>query len=259
MNKYYEQDRQILNSILKDYKLTKTKLAQRLDVSYSHINMILGGYRGLGKRTLASVKEKYPEYFDTTILVPDELSQDEFKAVREKLRMSQSEFALALGSSQALIAKIEKKERKVSKSIIRALKELLSSGEDKCTLSILYAPHEALNGLYLNNNKLNTERVVIDKRLLPDSVHSKCKIVTIDDNSCYPEFNIGDKVIIDPTDNTLANNKIQVIRVNDVTYIGRIQFSPDKIKCVPLNEKYDSFYINKDTSVIATIIPRIRF
>ena len=259
MNKYYEQDRNILNAIIKDHKLTKSKLALIIGTSYSHVNMILSGHRGLGKRTLATIKEKYPEYIDNSVVIPDKLTKEEFKAIREKLRLSQTDLAKALGTSQALIAKIENGKRDISKAVIRALKELVQPEEGKYTFSILYAPHERLNGLYLNNNYPSTERIIIDKRLLPNNIHNRCKVVTLDDKSCYPEYNIGDKVIIDPEDTTLANGKIQVIRVEDVTYIGYIQLAPGKIKCVPINEKFDSFYINKDTQVIATIIPRIRF
>lgn len=259
MNKYYEQDKKVLTAILQDHNLTKSELARQLNTSYSHINMILKGERSLGKKTLNAIKINYPNYMDFSITVPDELDAKGFIAIRNKLRLSQTDLATALETSQSLIAKIELGERVVSKAIIRALKELASSGEDKPLSHILYAPDELLNSLYLNNNKFSTEIVSIDTRLLPSSVHSKCKVITLDDNSCYPEFNRGDKIILDPTDNVLTNNKLQVIRVNNITYIGYIHILPDKIKCVPINEKYDSFIIDKNTLVIGSIIPRIRF
>lgn len=259
MNKYYEQDKKVLTAILQDHNLTKSELARQLNTSYSHINMILKGERSLGKKTLNAIKINYPNYMDFSITVPDELDAKGFIAIRNKLRLSQTDLATALETSQSLIAKIELGERVVSKAIIRALKELASSGEDKPLSHILYAPDELLNSLYLNNNKFSTEIVSIDTRLLPSSVHSKCKVITLDDNSCYPEFNRGDKIILDPTDNILTNNKLQVIRVNNITYIGYIHILPDKIKCVPINEKYDSFNIDKNTLVIGSIIPRIRF
>ena len=259
MNKYYEQDKKVLTAILQDHNLTKSELARQLNTSYSHINMILKGERSLGKKTLNAIKVNYPNYMDFSITVPDELDAKGFIAIRNKLRLSQTDLATALETSQSLIAKIELGDRVVSKAIIRALKELASSGEDKPLSRILYAPDELLNSLYLNNNKFSTEIVSIDTRLLPSSVHSKCKVITLDDNSCYPEFNRGDKIILDPTDNVLTNNKLQVIRVNNITYIGYIHILPDKIKCVPINEKYDSFNIDKNTLVIGSIIPRIRF
>ena len=260
MTKYCEKnDAKIVQSILEDHKLTKSKLALLLNTSYSHIVMILSGQRNLGKRTLATLMQKFPGYVDTSVVIPDEISAEEFKAIRLKLRMSQSDLARALQMSQAIIAKIELGDRKVSKATVRALKELASPNEGKPTFSILYAPDELLNNLYVNNNKTNIDRVVIDQKLLTSEVHCNCKVITLGDNSCYPMFDKGDKVIMDPTVNKLCHDKLQVIRVNDVTYIGRIIILPDKIKCVPINEKYDSFYINKDTSVIGNIIPRIRF
>ena len=260
MTKYCKKnDAKIVQSILEDHKLTKSKLALLLNTSYSHIIMILKGERNLGKRTLATLMQKFPGYIDTSVIIPDEISAEEFKAIRLKLRLSQSDLARTLQMSQAIIAKIETGDRKVSKATVRALKELTSSSEGKPTFSILYAPNELLNNLYLNVHSINTERIVIDERLLPNEVHHNCKVVTLDDNSCSPMFEVGDKVILDPTIKSLAHDKIQVIRVNDVTYIGRILILPDKVKCVPINEKYESFYINKDTSVIGNLIPRVRF
>ena len=111
----------------------------------------------------------------------------------------------------------------------------------------------------------NTESIYIDKRFfltdkgLPINP-ANCEIVTISGNSMFPEYQHGDKVIIDKSDVEFSDGQIYAFRYKGQCYIKEINLLGNKVKCISINKEYDSFYIeeNEDFRVLGRIIPRVR-
>ena len=110
-----------------------------------------------------------------------------------------------------------------------------------------------------------SETVVIDERFLMSErgmrVNPKnCKMVCISGNSMFPEYQHGDRVIIDESDTRLTDGQIYAFRYDGQCYVKEINRAGNKIKCISINKDYEPFFIERDVDfkVFGRILPRIR-
>ena len=133
-------------------------------------------------------------------------------------------------------------------------------------VSIIYRPNVYLSAGYgIETLQETKENILLDARLLVTEKGNKinprnCEIVAISGNSMSPEYQHGDKIIIDKSDIELIDGHIFAFRYKNQCFVKEINVLPDKIKCISLNKEYDPFYIdlNEDFKVLGRIIPRIR-
>ncbi len=111
----------------------------------------------------------------------------------------------------------------------------------------------------------NSETVVIDSRFLMSErgmrVNPKnCKMVCVSGNSMFPEYQHGDRVIIDESDTNLTDGQIYAFRYDGQCYVKEINRAGNKIKCISVNKEYEPFFIERDVDfkVFGRILPRIR-
>jgi YD repeat-containing protein len=110
-----------------------------------------------------------------------------------------------------------------------------------------------------------SETVVIDERFLMSErgmrVNPKnCKMVCVSGNSMFPEYQHGDRVIIDESDTNLTDGQIYAFRYDGQCYVKEINRAGNKIKCISINKDYEPFFIERDVDfkVFGRILPRIR-
>jgi len=109
------------------------------------------------------------------------------------------------------------------------------------------------------------EMTVIDERFLTSERGMRvrpeyCEIVRVSGQSMYPEYQHGDRVIIDKNDKNLTDGQIYAIRYEGQCYIKEINRAGRKIKCISINKEYEPFFIEPDVDfeVFGRILPRIR-
>lgn len=134
------------------------------------------------------------------------------------------------------------------------------------SVKVLYRPNVYLSagyGIEVADEK--AEYMVLDKRLFFTDrglrINPKnCEIVAVSGNSMAPEYRHGDRVIIDKSVTEFSDGHIFAFRYNGECYIKEINLLGNRIKAVPLNKEYDSFYIEKgeDVKILGRIIPRVR-
>lgn len=130
------------------------------------------------------------------------------------------------------------------------------------SLTIPYCPEIQIPTLYTCHNKEQV-KISFDNRLLPDYPvlqADKLKVVTITTNSMHPEINYGDRVLIDESYNEFIDNQIFAFTYGNTCYVRKINILPNKVKCISLDEKEDTFYLQDmyKVNVIGLIVPRIR-
>ena len=111
----------------------------------------------------------------------------------------------------------------------------------------------------------SSETIVIDSRFLLSErgmrVNPKnCKVVRVSGNSMFPEYQHGDRVIIDESDTNLTDGQIYAFRYDGQCYVKEINRAGNRIKCISINKEYEPFYIERDVDfkVFGRILPRIR-
>lgn len=134
------------------------------------------------------------------------------------------------------------------------------------SVKVAYRPNVYLSagyGIEVADEK--AEYMVLDKRLFFTDrglrINPKnCEIVAVSGNSMAPEYRHGDRVIIDKSVTDFTDGHIFAFRYNGECYIKEINLLGNRIKAVPLNKEYDSFYIEKgeDVKILGRIIPRVR-
>lgn len=67
-------------------------------------------------------------------------------------------------------------------------------------------------------------------------------------DSLYPKYNSGDFVIVDMVNgrNFIKIDGIYVFRLEEIIYVKRLTFTPDKIVAKSINPDYENFEINKN-------------
>ncbi len=111
----------------------------------------------------------------------------------------------------------------------------------------------------------SSEYIIIDSRFLTSErgmrVNPKnCKIVRVSGNSMFPEYQHGDRVIIDESDTNLTDGQIYAFRYDGQCYVKEINRAGNKIKCISINKDYEPFFVERDVDfkVFGRILPRIR-
>lgn len=253
-------DSNLLNQIISQEHMSRNDIADSLKVSVQFIGKVLNGHKKLSNEKKSLLKSMYPSYFPSTCCnVPETFTKEYITEVRKNLGYSQEKFAKLLGVSRSCINKCERGERNISFAVETKIKSLLQQEPQSSSLiNIAYAPNIKLSSTY--NKRIKYKRFIqIDSELLP-SISNDFVLLTLGDDSLYPMYESTDRVILDASVNKFIDNHIFAFNYNNVTYIRRINILPDKIKCISLNDKLDTFYLsNSDRYIIfGLIVPRIR-
>lgn len=135
---------------------------------------------------------------------------------------------------------------------------------DSDFVAVLYRPDVKLSAGYgVMNVDEKAEFMLLDNKLFQQRTQinpKNCEIVTVSGNSMAPEYIDGDRVILDKSYTEFLDGQIFAFRLNGECYIKEIAKTPHKVKCLPLNKDYDSFYIeeNDDVQIFGRIVPRVR-
>lgn len=146
--------------------------------------------------------------------------------------------------------------------------ELLDKMDSNTDLvAIKYRPDVYLSagyGAIATNEQYET--VHIDRKLLVSkkglSINPKyCEVLTVSGDSMMPEYHHGDRVVLDKSVTDFIDGQVFAFLLDNQCYIKIINLLPDKIKCIPLNKEYDTFYLDRNSNyrVLGLIVPRIRF
>lgn len=133
-------------------------------------------------------------------------------------------------------------------------------------ISIKYFPDVYLSAGYgVEVLDESSETIIVDSQILMSErgmqINPKnCKIVRVSGNSMFPEYQHGDRVIIDESDTNLTDGQIYAFRYDGQCYVKEINRAGNKIKCISINKEYDPFIIERDVDfkVFGRILPRIR-
>lgn len=251
-------DKIVLDNLLLEKNLTKQQLADILGVKLQSISQISTGARKASKSIKERIRSIYPD-----IVFPEVQTQtfDWFIEQRKSRNLTQQEFADMLGISQSLCTKIENGERTINKSILEKIKTLDEQALPEVAY-INYCPNLSIPNQHIFSSN---EKFAIDKRLIqignlninPD----ECYLLRIDQNDLQPMFNDGDMIIITTSIKHFLNGHIHMFSYNNQTYIRKIVLLPNKIKCISLSCKEDTFYLEDSTKgivIYGMIIPKVR-
>lgn len=271
MNK--NDDPSILKEILFDYHINQSELAKQIGTTKQYVGLIINGKRNLGYKLRNKLVELYPDYFNKRpkLEIPDKIDNPYLRKARMYFNYTQEEFADKLGISRSLYQKLEQVAIPVSSDHQRLVREfcMKMNGDTKSSadnVEIQYLPEIKLSAGYgAEVYDEHPETVTIAKKLLLTEkglmINPKyCKIVTVSGDSMLPEYRDGDKVIIDESIKTFIDGHVFAFGLDGQCYIKLVNVLPNKIKCIPLNEKYDTFYLseNDNFTVYGMILPRIR-
>lgn len=197
--------------------------------------------------------------------------------IMKQEKITQEKMGNILGTSRVFVSKIISGDKPFPSSRINILKssfpkyfneEITYSNTDSSDLvPVTFRPDVYLSAGYgCNPCSEASEVALIDSKLLVTrkgiSINPKfCEIVTVSGDSMSPEYQDGDRVIIDKSVTSFIDGHIFAFGYNGQCYIKIINLLPDKIKCIPLNPQYDAFYLSKEDtiSIYGLIIPRVRF
>lgn len=200
-----------------------------------------------------------------------------------KVKISQADIADALGKTRSNISLRIKNNSEATFAEIKKIEDYFGilfndpttenarhadseNDENKNVIKILYYPDVYLSAGYgVEVLDENSEYVVIDERFLISErgmrVNPKnCRMVRVSGNSMFPEYQHGDRVIIDESDTNLTDGQIYAFRYDGQCYVKEINRAGNRIKCISINKDYDPFIIERDIDfkVFGRILPRIR-
>lgn len=199
-------------------------------------------------------------------------------------KITQSEIAKALGVSKQTISARAKQNSWVARQELDKIDKFFnvnimtawiaqqetSQGMPENTVAnfvqLVYRPNVYLSAGYgVEINDEHTQKLVIDSNILMSerglNVNPKyCEIVKVSGNSMSPEYQHGDRVIIDKNDKNLTDGQIYAIRYDGQCYIKEINRAGNQIRCISVNKEYRPFDIERDVDfeVFGRIIPRVR-
>lgn len=266
------QHYEIINTILKKEKLTKTALAAALGVSKQFLGEVVNKKKNFGINTINKLKELYPAYFPKEqIKLPSELNSQSFRDLRLQLGYTQEQFAKKLDISQTLVLKYEKGDRNISKFTKEKLRSFISNSNiktepDSNVINMPYYDNVSISSSFnITMLKSPSRHVKIDKTLIAnrESLNinpSKCILLAIDTNSLSPMFDRYDRIVLDTSFDKFIDGYIFVFENHGTCYIMQVNVFPDKIKCIPINKNLDTFYIANDNNytIYGLVVPRIR-
>lgn len=257
-------DSKLLTEIITNEKITRAYLSSVLGFSKQYLGKIINGQKPLSRDKKLILSKLYPNYFSSEpIIISNEFTKDTLADVRRTLGYSQSELARALGVSLSLVNKYEKGERNISSRTLDKIHMLLEEEiPNHSSYNVAYAPNITLDTYKPNmdyRDYVKVDRLLLDNRL--DLQNHKLTMLTVGNNDLYPSYEPYDRVIICTSIDKFINGYIYLFEHNGVRYIRQVSILPDKIKCAPLNEKLDTFYLSLGGDryeILGLIIPRFR-
>lgn len=178
--------------------------------------------------------------------------------------ITQSDIANVLGVGTSAITNRIKRNSCVAEHEYNKIKSHFNPEPESSFVAVLYRPDVKLSAGYgVMNVDEKAEFMLLDNKLFKQRTQinpKNCEIVTVSGNSMAPEYIDGDRVILDKSYTEFLDGQIFAFRLNGECYIKEIAKTPHKVKCLPLNKDYDSFYIeeNDDVQIFGRIVPRVR-
>ena len=251
--------------------LTQEEFAKKLNMSKQYIAAIETGARNIGNRLMTKLHDVFPGVSERKVVWHDKCTPTFLKDLRSALGLTQKDIADTIGRTRIFVNTFENSNKTLDASLyelIRSKYEVIE--EDAETpdnlVRIIYRPDVYLSagyGMEVYNEEpeyayLDKKFFISDKGL---SINPKyCEIVSIYGDSMLPEYRHGDKVIIDKSVTKFIDGQIFAFSYEGQTFIKEINLINKRIKCIPLNDKYDPFYIDENMpyQVIGLVIPRVR-
>lgn len=201
-----------------------------------------------------------------------ETDLDILKTIMEKEHLSQSALADMLGIQRQYVNALLKGARSIGAKTKGKLQELFPAYFPDTNKAVAYQQPRLIKLKYyldlsipynLNCKSNHFEVIYIDESVLYNQFRvnpSYCKLIRVLGDAMHPYFNDGDRVVLDTSVHNFIDGHIFAFSYNKQNYVSRINVLPDNIKCIPLNEKYDTFYINPGSNydIHGLIVPRIR-
>lgn len=252
-------DQELLKTIMLDTKYNQAQIAKIIGTTRQYIGLVYNGKNTLSLRLRNKLKEHFPNYF-SSVSLPKVIDNKSIKEFRIANHYSQTKFASLLEIAQPTLSQIESGEIEVSQLIKDNFKRAFA--KETTSLTIYYCPEVTIP--YSFTLPKHPEVISIDKRLLNfekglATDNSQMYLVTISGDTLSPVYENNDRVIIDTSHKTFKDGHIYLIKKDDNYYIRKVNVLPDKIKCIPFNDKQDAFYLRVgEYQIIGLIIPRIR-
>lgn len=178
--------------------------------------------------------------------------------------ITQGDIANILGVGSSAITNRIKRNSPVAEHEYTKVKSHFGLAPENDLVPVLYRPDVKLSAGYgVINTDEKAEYMLLDNKLFQQRTQinpNNCEIVTVSGNSMAPEYIDGDRVILDKSYTEFLDGQIFAFRLNGECYIKEIAKTPHKVKCLPLNKDYDSFYIeeNDEVQIFGRIVPRVR-
>lgn len=190
-----------------------------------------------------------------------------------KLNISQSDLSRIWKCGRGNVSYLAKNNSEITIDRINAVEEYFnisltgegSSSESEC-VSVIYRPNVYLSAGYgIEVYNENPEAIMLDKKLFITDRGirinpANCEVVTVSGNSMSPEYKHGDRVIIDHSIKSFIDGHIFAFRYNGECFMKEVCVIGKRIKCIPLNKEYESFFIEpeEEVTIFGRILPRIR-
>ena len=144
-------------------------------------------------------------------------------------------------------------------------KKMQELSQGNC-VKVVFRPNVSLSAGYgFEVMDENQEYMCLDERLFITDRGTRinpknCEVVTVSGNSMSPEYRHGDRVILDKSINEFIDGHIFAFRYNGECFIKEICLVGKRVKAIPLNKEYDSFFIepDEDVKILGRIVPRVR-
>lgn len=194
------------------------------------------------------------------------------RARRKKLKMTLEQLALEIGSDTGNLSRIERGQQSLTTDKISAIAKALNClpvdllSEDKSNIQLPpgYIRVPVLNqDQIINWKKLQSHLSHVDicDWLVTDAdISNQSFSYEIKDLSMYPDFKMGDKIILDPTltaeagDFVLASTFSQLLIFRKYRARGITQNGLPSFELYPINEDYEIFYSDSENIQIIGIM-----
>lgn len=190
-----------------------------------------------------------------------------------KLNISQSDLSRIWKCGRGNVSYLAKNNSEITIDRINAVEQYFNisltgegaSSESEC-VSVIYRPNVYLSAGYgIEVYNENPEAIMLDKKLFITDRGirinpANCEVVTVSGNSMAPEYKHGDRVIIDHSITSFIDGHIFAFRYNGECFMKEVCVIGKRIKCIPLNKEYESFFIEpeEEVTIFGRILPRIR-
>ena len=183
------------------------------------------------------------------------MNKDETKCYMSRIMreygVSRSDIASKINSTRQYIGMLVSGERTLTNRMLSKLDKAYPIANDVNNSNVISIPFYA-------NKK---EFLFIDRRLIKSYDEKDLFIYEVSGNSMSPVYNDNSKVIVDVSKTSFIDGHVFLFKIGRNVFMRRINVSPDKIKCIPLNKEFDTFYLDntlETIKVLGLIIPNIR-